>query len=67
MIGVDHIEITDGVLIIFQHVLPATACPCLLFDVKLQHPQVAFARHVLKLFAVPQRPFQQGIQLAAIR
>ncbi|MNT36334.1 hypothetical protein D3C71_1763860 [compost metagenome] len=65
--SVDHIEIADGVLVVFQHVLPAAASPGLLFHVKFQHPQVTFSIAVFKLFAIPQRALKQRVQLAAVR
>ena len=61
--GVDHVEVADGVLVVFQRVLPAAAGPGLPFDVKLQHPQVAFAADVLELLTVPQRPSSSGYSL----
>ncbi|MNN35938.1 hypothetical protein D3C81_1498060 [compost metagenome] len=67
MSGVDHIKIADGVLVVLQHVLPTAPGPGLLFHVKFQHPQVAFAIDVLEFFTVPQRTFQQRVQFAAVR
>ena len=64
----DHVEVADGVVVGFQHVLPVPAGPLFGRHIELQHAQVLLAVQLLGGFCrfVPQGAFEQGIQLAAV-
>ena len=66
--GVNHVEVTNRVLVSFKHVFPMTAGPFFGGNVKLQHTQVVFAIDVFKRLSacIPHRTFEQGVEFESV-
>ena len=67
-VAVDHVEVANRVVVGFQHVLPVAARPLLGLHIEFEHAQVLLATHVFVGLGrlVPQRAFEQGVELAAV-
>src|SRR5258705_377239 len=66
--GIDHVEITDGVAVLLEHILPVAAGELFRRDVEFENPRGFLAVDLFPalLLGIPQRAFEQAVQEFAV-
>src|SRR6266481_4546199 len=62
--GIDHVEVTDGVAVLLEHILPVAAGELFRRDVEFENPRgfLAVDLFPVLLLGIPQRDFEQALQ-----